>query len=185
MLHEMCNGFTQAKKRRGRPAKKIAMPVPGPLAEALARAPKGAALLLNSRGAPWTGSGFRASLRPACEKAEIDGLTFHDMRGTFAWAAGEAGATEAEISAMTGHGLPGNMALGAAYLKRSLVMAKSCVKLVEAYKAGTIWQTALQAVAPKPEKRDSETVPYCGKKRSDTNALGPVVGDEGLEPSTR
>ena len=177
--------FTQGKKRKGRPAKKINMPVPAPLAEALARAPKGAALFLNSRGAPWTGSGFRASLRPVCERAEIDDLTFHDMRGTFAWAAGEAGATEAEISAVTGHGMPGNTALGAAYLKRSLVMATSCVNLVEEYKAKTIWRTALQTIAPKAEKCHSKTKTPKTKKRSTSNDLGSVVGDVGLEPTTR
>lgn len=184
-IHDGVLRFTQGKKRKGRPAKKIAMPVPAPLVEALGRAHRGARLFLNSRGEPWTSSGFRASLRPVCERAAIDGLTFHDMRGTFAWAAGEAGATEAEISAVTGHGMPGNTALGAAYLKRSLVMATSCVKLVEDYKAKTIWQTALQTIAPKPIKCDSKTKTPAKQKRSDLNDLGSVVGDVGLEPTTR
>lgn len=193
--------FTQGKRQKGKPPKKIAMPVPAPLAEALKRAKKGEALCVNSHGKPWTGDGFRSSLARVTEKAGIDEVRFHDMRGTFSSAAGDAGASEPEISAVTGHALPGRSALSSAYLKRSLVMATSCVRLVEEYKAGTIWHTAmahnpgpdakkkgkptLQTVANRPVKCDSETKPPKTKKRSELNALGSVVGDVGLEPTTR
>lgn len=150
--------FSQGKKRKNRPAKKIAMPVPRPLAEALARSHKGSALFLNSFGEPWTASGFRASLGPAFDKAGIDGLRFHDMRGTFSSAAGDAGATEPEISAVTGHGLPGKTSLSSAYLKRSLVMAQNCVRLLEAYKAGTVWFTALTGKSVPPLQTRKQTV---------------------------
>lgn len=193
--------FQQGKRQKGKPPKKIAMPVPAPLAEALKRAKKGEALCLNSRGEPWTGDGFRASLARVTEAAGIDGLRFHDMRGTFSSAAGDAGASEPEISAVTGHALPGRSALSTAYLKRSLVMATSCVRLVEEYKAGTIWFTALaknpgpdakkkskpalQTVANQSGKCDSKSQLTPKKKRSETSDLGSVVGDVGLEPTTR
>ncbi len=200
-IHDGVLRFTQGKRQKGKPPKKIAMPVPAPLAEALKRAKKGDALFLNSRGEPWTSDGFRASLRKVADEAGIDGLRFHDMRGTFSSAAGDAGASEPEISAVTGHALPGRSALSSAYLKRSLVMATSCVRLVEEHKAGTIWHSALkdnpgpdakkkskpglQTVANQAGKCDSETKPRRAKKRSESNALGSVVGDVGLEPTTR
>jgi integrase len=193
--------FQQGKRQKGKPPKKIAMPVPAPLAEALKRAKKGEALCLNSRGEPWTGDGFRASLARVTEAAGIDGLRFHDMRGTFSSAAGDAGASEPEISAVTGHALPGRSALSSAYLKRSLVMATSCIRLVEEYKAGTVWFTALtnnpgpdakkkskpalQTVANQSGKCDSTRKSKTPKKRSDLNDLPSVVGDVGLEPTTR
>lgn len=200
-IHDGVLRFTQGKRQKGKPPKKIAMPVPTPLADALKRAKKGEALCLNSRGEPWTSDGFRASLARVTEAAGIDGLRFHDMRGTFSSAAGDAGASEPEISAVTGHALPGRSALSSAYLKRSLVMATSCIRLVEDHKAGTIWHTALssnagpdakkkskprlQTVANKIEKCDSETKQTKRKKRSVSSDLGSVVGDVGLEPTTR
>lgn len=200
-IHDGVLRFTQGKRQKGKPPKKIAMPVPAPLAEALKRAKKGEALCLNSRGEPWTSDGFRASLRKVAEEAGIDGLRFHDMRGTFSSAAGDAGASEPEISAVTGHALPGRSALSSAYLKRSLVMATSCVRLVEEHKAGTIWHTAmssnpgpdakkkskpaLQTVANQSAECDSGGKSKPNKKRSKSNDLGSVVGDVGLEPTTR
>ena len=200
-IHDGVLRFTQGKRQKGKPPKKIAMPVPAPLAEALKRAPKGEALCLNSRGEPWTGDGFRSSLARVMEKAGIqDDIRFHDMRGTFSSAAGDAGASEPEISAVTGHALPGRSALSSAYLKRSLVMATNCVRLVEEHKAGTIWftamdgkaptakkisQTALQTVANQSGKCDSMKTQTPKKKRSETSDLGSVVGDVGLEPTTR
>lgn len=37
---------------------------------------------LNSRGTPWTSSGFRASFNKSIKQAAVLGLTFHDLRGT-------------------------------------------------------------------------------------------------------
>ena len=50
--------------------------------------PKGTAttILTTDRGLPWEpkGNGFRAAGRDACAKAGVRGVTFHDLRGTFA-----------------------------------------------------------------------------------------------------
>jgi integrase len=59
-------------------------------------------ILCNSEGMPWTGDGFRSSWRKACAKAGVTGLTFHDLRGSTVTRLAVAGATEPEISKLTG-----------------------------------------------------------------------------------
>jgi integrase len=39
-------------------------------------------ILANTHGQPWTSDGFRTSWRKLCDKAQIAGLTFHDLRGS-------------------------------------------------------------------------------------------------------
>jgi len=178
--------LTQSKSvRKGKKPRKIAMPVPAPLAEALKRNPKGAALFLNSDGKPWTSSGFRASFGKLQEKAGIEGLTFHDFRGTFTSLAAEAGCTTLESCAVSGHAVPGGGSMDASYLRRSLELATNCVRRIEEHTAGKYLQTALQTVALRPAKCDDNDKTPKDKKRSDLNTLGSVVGDVGLEPTTR
>lgn len=62
-------------------------------------------ILKTSRGQEWTVDGFNTSWRKACEKAGIDGLTFHDLRGTAATRMALAGCTVSEIASITGHSL--------------------------------------------------------------------------------
>ena len=60
-------------------------------------------ILLNSRGQPWTESGFRASWNKAFERSGIESdLHFHDIRGTAVTRLALAGATVPQISAFTG-----------------------------------------------------------------------------------
>jgi integrase len=174
--------------KQGKTGRKVALPVPAPLADGLTRArtAKGeTALFLNSRGKPWTEDGFRASFGKSCEVAGIEDLTFHDMRGTFASRAAQAGCTIVEIAAVTGHAVPGGGALDSTYIHRSLELATTCIRRLEAQEAGKVLQTGLQTVAFTAEKCKPETNPPTTKKRSDLNDLGSVVGDVGLEPTTR
>lgn len=60
-------------------------------------------ILTNSRGKPWTGDGFRTSWGKAVEKAKVEGLTFHDLRGTFITRARRAGASIDDIAEASGH----------------------------------------------------------------------------------
>ncbi len=60
-------------------------------------------ILVNQRGKPWTSDGFRTSWGKACAKAGIDGLTFHDLRGTFITMARRAGASIDDIAEASGH----------------------------------------------------------------------------------
>ncbi|MDP1729909.1 MAG: tyrosine-type recombinase/integrase [Devosia sp.] len=53
---------------------------------------------------PWTGDGFRASWGKVCEEAKVEGVTFHDLRGTFVTLAyRHHGASIREIAEVTGH----------------------------------------------------------------------------------
>ena len=60
-------------------------------------------ILVTSNGGPWTSDGFRASWRTALIKADIKGVNFHDLRGTFITKARKAGSAIDDIAAATGH----------------------------------------------------------------------------------
>ncbi|MRN77076.1 tyrosine-type recombinase/integrase [Brucella sp. 09RB8471] len=62
-------------------------------------------ILTNTRGKPWTSDGFKTSWGKAIKKAEITGVTFHDLRGTFITKARRNGATIEEIAAASGHSI--------------------------------------------------------------------------------
>jgi integrase len=53
----------------------------------------------------WTSDGFRTSWAKACDRAGINGLTFHDLRGAAVVRLAIAGATVPQIAAVTGHSL--------------------------------------------------------------------------------
>lgn len=91
-----------------------------------------------SRGTRWTGDGFSASFRKACEAAGIEGLTFHDLRGTAVTRLAMAGCTEPEIATITGHSLKtvGAM-LDRHYLSRNASLAESAIAKLEKHRAGT------------------------------------------------
>lgn len=65
---------------------------------------KGPMILTTERGErPWTSDGFRASWGKACTRAKIEGLTFHDLRGTFITLAYQQGASIKDIAEVSGH----------------------------------------------------------------------------------
>src|SRR5215471_14528739 len=61
----------------------VVVRVGAPLKKLLDRTKKRSTVILtNTRGRPWTSDGFRTSWRKMCRKAGIEGLTFHDLRGS-------------------------------------------------------------------------------------------------------
>jgi integrase len=79
------------------------------LRQALREAPTHNAITLcaNSRGRPWTASGFRASFRKELKKLEEKqlihpGLTFHGLRHTVATVLVEAGVSAEDVAAVLG-----------------------------------------------------------------------------------
>lgn len=62
-------------------------------------------ILTNSRHKPWTSDGFDTSWQKAVKKAKIEGLTFHDLRGTAVTRLALAGCNNSQIAAITGHSL--------------------------------------------------------------------------------
>ncbi|TIL84302.1 MAG: hypothetical protein E5Y73_34035 [Mesorhizobium sp.] len=95
--------------RRGKTGVAMWFPLPAPVVAALAVAPKHDAITLcaNSRGKPWTPSGFRASWRPIRQALELagavqPGLTLKGLRHTVATILAEMGYDERTIADMLG-----------------------------------------------------------------------------------
>lgn len=59
-------------------------------------------ILTNRSGLPYK-EGFRSSWAKACDLAKVEGVTFHDLRGTFITLAHRNGASIKEIAEVTGH----------------------------------------------------------------------------------
>ncbi|MCM5552422.1 tyrosine-type recombinase/integrase [Pleomorphomonas sp. NRK KF1] len=90
-------------------------------------------ILVNSYGSPWTPAGFQTAWARACEKAGIEGLTFHDLRGTAVTRLAKAECTEAEIATLTGHSLRDvRSILDSHYLSRDPTLAESAIRKLEA-----------------------------------------------------
>lgn len=62
-------------------------------------------IFTNSRGRPWTSDGFKTSFGKAQDRAGIDGVTFHDLRGTFITERRREGSTAEQIAAISGHSI--------------------------------------------------------------------------------
>jgi integrase len=123
------------QSKGGTRGSRIKIPVGAPLKAALdalrPEKPEGE-ILRNSYGEPWTGDGFRTSWGKACDTAGIDGLTFHDLRGSAVTRLAEAGATVPEIASITGHSLADVEAiLDAHYLGRTTTLAASGMAKLE------------------------------------------------------
>ncbi|HWJ88544.1 MAG TPA: tyrosine-type recombinase/integrase [Pelagibacterium sp.] len=96
---------THITLRQGKTGKQVRIRVAAQLKAALDATKRVAVTILSTeRGSrSWTGDGFRASWGKACTRAKIEGLTFHDLRGTFVSLAYRNGASIKEISEITGH----------------------------------------------------------------------------------
>lgn len=95
-------------------------------------------ILATSRDTAWTESGFRSSWRTACKAAGIDGLTFHDLRGTAVTRLAMAGCSTPEIGTITGHGLKQVEAiLDSHYLSRNSALGVSAIRKREIYEGAT------------------------------------------------
>lgn len=71
-----------SKSRRKR---QVVIPLTEEARKVLADCPKvGPVILTNARGRPWTADGLKSVFRQAKADAGIEGLRFHDLRGTFA-----------------------------------------------------------------------------------------------------
>jgi integrase len=89
-------------------------------------------ILTNSRGEPWTSDGFRTSWGKACDLAGVEGVTFHDLRGTAVTRLSLAGCSVPEIAGITGHSLRNAEAiLNANYLGGGAERAKAAMRKLE------------------------------------------------------
>lgn len=126
--------LAQSKGKR-----RVVVPVGAELRTALDATKRRATVIcVTSRGTRWTGDGFSASFRKTCEAAGIEGLTFHDLRGTAVTRLALAGCTEAEIATITGHSLKTvGVMLDRHYLSRDAGLAESAIAKLEKHQAGT------------------------------------------------
>lgn len=96
---------------------------------------RGPVILTSTDKVPWTSDGFRSSWGRACEAAGIDGVTFHDLRGSAVTRLAEAGCTVTEIASITGHSLNDvNAILDAHYLSRSQALSDGAILKLEGRK---------------------------------------------------
>lgn len=91
-----------------------------------------------SRGTPWTADGFKTSFGKARDAAQIEGLTFHDFRGTTVLRLAAAGCTVPEIASITGHALKdAETILDRHYLSRDRRIGESAISKLEKHRTGT------------------------------------------------
>lgn len=84
--------------------KRVIVPVTASLKTALDAAPREAVqICTTARGTPWTPDGFKTSFGKARSAAKVEGVTFHDLRGTAVVRLARAGCTLPEIVSITGH----------------------------------------------------------------------------------
>jgi integrase len=122
--------------RQAKTNARVEIPVSGALAALLARIPKRAVTILtNSRGIPWTESGFRASWAKAFKNAGLSELHFNDMRGTAVCHLADAGCTVPEIAAITGHSLKSVNTILEKYWTRTRTQAANATAKLEAFRA--------------------------------------------------
>lgn len=128
------------KQSKGRA--RVPVPVGGPIRDMLdamleerkkAKDHKAVTILTNSKGQPWTSDGFRTSWEKAYKRAKIEGLHFHDLRGTAVTRLALAGATVPEIASITGHSLKTvQEILDRHYLGGRLELAEAAIKKLDA-----------------------------------------------------
>ena len=125
--------------RQGKTGRRVVIPVASDLRAALDAAKakrRGLTILETSRGTPWTSDGFRASWSKV--KVDLNGLTFHDLRGTAVTRLAQAGCTVPEIATITGHALKEVEAmLDSHYLSRDSGLAVSAIAKLDKHTART------------------------------------------------
>jgi integrase len=124
------------KLRQGKTGAYVSIPVADALKGALDLASRRSPIMLtNSDGKPWSESGFQGAWGKATTRAGLQGLTFHDLRGTAVVTLARAGCNEVEIYSITGH-KPGDVRaiLTAHYLPRDAEVAGNAIAKLNQYR---------------------------------------------------
>jgi len=120
--------------RQQKTGRRVAVPTTTLLRNRLEKMPRTATTILTtSRGTPWTGDGFGSSWDKAKKDAGIEGLTFHDLRGTAITRLHLAGCKEAEIASISGHKVSQITRILDSYLAVSSHLADSAIVKLERY----------------------------------------------------
>lgn len=110
----------------------VAIPITSQLRQALAvwACSREGAVLRRSDGAPWVveANGFRNAWKRICRRAGVEGLTFHDLRGTFVTRRLADGWSALEVALCTGHSFR-NLAMLDAYADRRSLSRRTAEQL--------------------------------------------------------
>lgn len=125
--------------RQTKTGRHVRVPVTAELRPVLDAAPRVAVTICaTSRKTAWTNDGFRASFTKAKDAAQIDGKTFHDLRGTAVTRLALAGCTVPEIGTITGHDLKTvETILSRHYLSRDNALGESAISKLDQHRGRT------------------------------------------------
>jgi integrase len=118
--------------RQSKTGRRVNIPVTRSLCAVLDNTKQtGTVILTNKRGLPWQSNAFRKQWGDATRKAKIQGLTFHDLRGTAVTRLAEARCSAAEIASITGHSMRDVGAILDVYLARTGKIALTAIAKLE------------------------------------------------------
>jgi integrase len=127
---------TWIRLRQSKTGRRVSIPVTRRLRAVLENSKRTATVILtNKRGTAWTANAFDKAWRKACRKANITGLTFHDLRGTAVTRLAEAECSAAEIASITGHSMRDVGTILDVYLARTGKIALAAIAKLERGKA--------------------------------------------------
>lgn len=148
------NVIVSKRLKNGTP---VAIPVSPKLAAMLETAPRTAdTILTTATGRHYNpkGNGVRSLFKLATVKAEIEGRTFHDMRGSFITRRRAIGWTAEEVALCSGHKIVGEAGAQGSYVDREAVAIQNAIRLWARFydpKRERGLQTDLQTAAPEGE----------------------------------
>jgi integrase len=130
---------TYLKVTQSKTGARVEIPVTRELKRALDAAPRKATTILTApAGLPWKADHFRHEWRAATLDAALDGLTFHDLRGTAVTRLADAECTPSQIAAITGHSQRSIAAMLDKYQARTRVQADMAIAKLERSFGGPI-----------------------------------------------
>ena len=88
-------------------------------------------VFLNASGKPWQSKSFQNEFAECARPLGVDGLHFHDLRGTVQTVLGEAGLSDLQISSITGHSLKEKNQILGSYASRTKLMAQKVIATLE------------------------------------------------------
>jgi integrase len=121
--------------RQSKGQKRVLVPCLGglrALLDELQERSKSTHILTSPRGRPWDAGNFRRRFEHYQALAGVNDVTFHDIRGTTVTLLSDAGCSEAEIAAITGHTRKHLAAILEKYTARSASQARNAVAKLEA-----------------------------------------------------
>lgn len=124
------------KVKQSKTGARVKIPCGNPLREVLDALPRRSPIMLTSSKfkRPWTSDGFDSSWQKTLKKADIEDLTFHDLRGTAVTRLALAGCNNSQIASITGHSLRDvDAILDAHYLGGRAQLAEQAIAKLEHY----------------------------------------------------